>query len=88
MCDSSICSWILSFGWLGFSDFDMMFFTLSYVFCFVMVCCYLLQSCCFLMSDRKGVNPDGKGGGGRTRKSGGRRKCVHIVLNEKRIYGL
>ena len=45
------------------SNFDSLVFLHPVIFYLVMFGCYLLEACTFLMRDRKGADPEERGGG-------------------------
>ena len=46
--------------------------------------CYLLEACSFLMGDRKGVGPEGRGGGEDLGEGEGEGTVMGIILLEKK----
>jgi hypothetical protein len=53
---------IFFFFWVTLSDFNVMFFALSYIYIYIVLFgCYLLESGSFLVRDRKEVGWEGRG---------------------------
>lgn len=54
--------WAVSSSGVAISNFIVIVLLRLITFYFVAVGCYPLEACSFLMRDRKGVDPEGRGG--------------------------